>query len=219
MILCDTSPVAAGQSDRRYAHGVLPSPAELLDRLRHGRSRAGELARLRVRFRAVSVLDHGGSQATRLAVELRELRERTCLALRHATSCARCARGHQMPAGRWEGGHCCGGQTLELFSQDELAALWLAGTRLRHLTPPATDHAGCAFRGSTGCSLAPRHRPTICVRYVCLELRQELREGGDWPTVAPLAQRMNRLFGELSALRKADDWLPPSGSGSLFRPG
>jgi hypothetical protein len=188
---------------------VLPSPAELLDRVRYGRSRADELAQLRARFRALSALPRGGQRAVELALELRALRERAHAELGRVASCAGCARGHPAPSGRWDGGHCCGGHTLELFSQDEVAALWLAGTRLRHLTPPSADHAGCTFRGPAGCSLAPAHRPTICVRYLCLSLREELRQRGDWSTMAPLSAAMARLFGELTALRVAADELPP----------
>jgi len=171
--------------------------------MRYGRSRAQELGRLRARFRAVSALEHGGKPATRLAVDLSELRERTCLKLGRLNSCSACAQGHAPPQGRWAGGRCCGARTLGLFSQDEVAALWLAGIRPRDLRPPLTEHAGCAFRGSEGCSLEPRQRPTICVRYLCVEVREEVRQRGDWTTIALLARSMTELFGELCALRSS----------------
>lgn len=62
----------------------------------------------------------------------------------------------------------------------------LAGVRARDLVPPEGDHAGCAFRGPTGCSLPPENRPSICVRYLCLELRAEVRAKPSWARVSEL---------------------------------
>ena len=47
-----------------------------------------------------------------------------------------CAKGHPEPAGHWRGGHCCSGHTLDIWSQDECAALKLAGTDAAVLEPP-----------------------------------------------------------------------------------
>ena len=118
-----------------------------------------------------------------LASELRRLRRALAAELEHADvqSCHGCARGHPLPAGRWAGGHCCGGNTLEIFSATEVAALKLAGTTPRDWKPPRDEHAGCAFRGHDGCSLPPEDRPTICLRYICLELREELKSRGQQP--------------------------------------
>jgi hypothetical protein len=169
----------------------------LLDRLRHPRSRAEELARLRARFIAQPGRWAVSRRAVALADELRESRHAMTAALGEVASCSRCARGHPLPAGRWEGGHCCGGRTLDIFAPLDVAALKLSGTALRRLRPPRTDHAGCVFRGPLGCSLEPGDRPTICVRYVCLDLRQELIEMGRWKQVAPLNRRLAQLTAEL----------------------
>ena len=134
---------------------MLISAQYLVDRLRHPRSRADEVAALRRRFAAAPVHDGGpsGLSVTErdLALELRRLREALSVALAGVASCSGCARGHPLPHGRWRGGHCC-------------------GTRGERLSPPAGDHAGCAFRGPDGCSLAPADRPSLCVRYICREL-------------------------------------------------
>src|SRR5690606_17290399 len=98
---------------------------------------------------------------------------------------------HPLPAGRWDGGHCCGGRTLDIFSAPEVAALQIGGTRIAALRPPAGDHAGCAFRGPTGCSLAPVDRPSICLRYVCPELHLELRDHPDRAHLSALTRAMD----------------------------
>lgn len=171
----------------------------LLDRLHHPRSRADELARLRARYAAQPHRWRAGERAVSLAVELRQLRGTMLEALGEVDACARCAEGHPWPAGRWAGGHCCGGRTLKIFAPEEVAALKLARTGGRRWRPPRSDHAGCVFRGPQGCSLAAADRPTICVRFVCVELRQELIERGRWPAVARLNTRMAKLSSQLTA--------------------
>jgi hypothetical protein len=116
-------------------------------------------------------------------------------------ACARCARGHPLPAGRFPGGHCCSGSTLVLFSVDEVAALKLAGTRPGRLEVPRTEQCGCAFRGPTGCSLDPADRPSICARYVCLALRQELTRAGAWLLVAEVGRALRDCFAAFVADR------------------
>ena len=130
-----------------------------LDRARHPRSRAEELAALRSRMRAQPSARHASPEQRQLARETRELRVELSQALGRPAICARCARGHPWPAGRWDGGHCCGARTLDLFSADEVAALKWSGTTARNLLPPRSEHHGCAFRGPSGCSLPAADRP------------------------------------------------------------
>ena len=172
----------------------------LVDRLRHVRSRADDLTALRARFAAV---DRGAAteEQRALAAELRALRVELSRTFAAADSCASCARGYPLPHGRWDGGHCCGGRTEELFSDDEVAALALSGTRISSLRAPTGDHAGCAFRGASGCSLDVADRPSLCVRYVCRGLERELREKGRWDEVRVVARRLREAFARFTALR------------------
>ncbi len=176
---------------------MLISVRQLIDRARHPRSRADDLAKLSARFAAQPSSREAGPEAVALAKELRELRLEMVEALEGVSACGGCAKGHPEPAGRWSGGHCCGGGTFRVFTQNEVAALKLAGTRMRDLRPPVGDHAGCAFRGATGCSLAPEHRPTICVRFICLELRAELRHQPRFKRIAGLDRAMQKRHREL----------------------
>jgi hypothetical protein len=88
-----------------------------------------------------------------------------------------------------------------VFDEDEVAALALGGTRPRHLQPPEGDHAGCAFRGPTGCSLNPVDRPSLCVRFVCRELESELRASGDWERVRNLTRQLECTFARFVKAR------------------
>jgi hypothetical protein len=169
---------------------VLLAVRHLVDRARHPRSRADDLDALRRRFAEAPSPRAAGDEAVALAARLRELRVELAAALGDVASCTRCARGHPLPAGRWSGGHCCSAPTAAVFTPDEVAALALGGTNPSRLTPPRSDHAGCAFRGPDACSLDAADRPNICVRYVCLDLGRELREDGR-------AERVNRLKNEL----------------------
>ena len=178
---------------------LLLSPRQLLDRLRHPRSRADELTALRARFRAQPSRYEASDESIAIARRLRALRTELSSALGRVDACRGCARGHPEPSGRWDGGHCCSGRTLEIWTQEECAALKLAGTDPASLEPPRGDHAGCAFRGERGCSLDAADRPSICLRYICLELRSELRDRQDWATVSHLGAelvREQRRFGE-----------------------
>jgi hypothetical protein len=158
---------------------VLISAQYLVDRLRHPRSRADEVAALRRRFAAAPGPGAASAEEVALAAELRRLRLALSEALAGVESCAGCAKGHPLPHGRWHGGHCCGTRTELVFTDDEVAALRLAGTTPSSLRPPEGDHAGCAFRGPEGCSLGPADRPNICVRFICRELDEELDVRGD----------------------------------------
>jgi hypothetical protein len=178
---------------------VLISARYLVDRLRHPRSRADDVAHVRRRLAAAT----GSPEERALAAELRRLREELAAAFQRVDACGSCARGHPLPHGRFPGGHCCGTRTEQVFTDDEVAALALAGTSPGDLAPPTGDHAGCAFRGPEGCSLAAADRPSICVRYICRELEAELRERGDLARIKAIAASLARTFDRFRALREA----------------
>lgn len=173
----------------------------LVDRLRHPRTRADELRALRRRL----VAEPGPADATdderAMAEELAELRVETSRAIGAVRSCSGCGRGHSEPEGHWDGGFCCSSPTHVVFTDHEVAALRLAGTGPGDFRPPHSDHAGCAMRGPTGCSLPPRHRPTVCVRYFCGELRRELAKRGDLLALQERLDRMEDTFDALVAAR------------------
>ncbi len=151
----------------------------LLIRLRQPASRAAEVNALRARLRAeraTPVDDDERALAREVGVRKRQLAD----ALQAVTSCRSCTKGEPWPRGHHDGGACCAGVTADLFDDDELAALAHAGTRPADLTPPPgrDDHAGCAFRGPRGCTLAVAHRPGRCVYYLCDGLRRELHGRG-----------------------------------------
>ncbi|MBA2542443.1 MAG: hypothetical protein H0V17_22570 [Deltaproteobacteria bacterium] len=175
----------------------------LLRRLRQVPSRAGELRALRRRLRTARAAETSPEEQA-LALELRALKLEISHAFGAVSTCTRCVPHHNrgVPAEQrarlpFSGGECCGGVTEELFSDDELAALALAGTRARDLDAPITDHGGCAFRGLEGCTLTVANRPQRCVHYTCKLLREELRTRGDLAPIqgllAQLQQRMNRF--------------------------
>jgi hypothetical protein len=164
------------------------------------RSRADEMTTLRARFRAQPSARAAGAEAVASARRLRELRVEMSRALSGVEACASCARGRPEPNGHFAGGSCCGARTFDLFTPAEVASLKLAGISARALDPPRGDHAGCAFRAASGCSLSPEHRPNICVRYVCLELRAELREKPEWARIAELGAALRDEFRRFEAL-------------------
>jgi hypothetical protein len=185
---------------------VLIAAQHLVDRLRYPRSRADEVATLRRRF-AGAAREPATAEEREVAAELLRLRRALAEALAFVTSCAGCSRGHPLPHGRWDGGHCCGTRTELVFTDDEVAALGLSGTTPARLVPPSGDHAGCSFRGPTGCSLDVADRPNICVRFICRELDDELREGGDRAAVRAIAAELGKAFERwrrLRALRASD---------------
>lgn len=179
---------------------MLISPRMLVDRLRHPRSRADELARLRARFDAQPGPSDASDEQRALAERMRALRAELSAALGDVDACRGCAKGHPLPSGRWDGGHCCGGRTLDIWSPTEAFALKLGGTSATKLVPPRSDHAGCAFRGPVGCSLQPQDRPSICLKYVCMDLRVELRAREDWPEIARLAKELQQAMERFEAL-------------------
>jgi hypothetical protein len=169
----------------------------LIDRLRHGRARAEDVAALRRRFAEQPGRAQVSEEEVAAADELRALRAQLSAAIGAVASCRSCARGHPLPHGRWEGGHCCGAETVDLFNDDEVAALRLAGTkagRLRLPVLPDRVHAGCSFRGPRGCGLAAVDRPNLCVRYLCPDLTRELHARGDLAEIEALGTRMEAVY-------------------------
>jgi hypothetical protein len=167
--------------------------SDLVRRWRTPPSRVREVDAVRARITAAA--DRGATDEARaLARELRELKPQVLRALRDVRACGGCGRGRSLPHGRWDGGFCCGGRTEGVFDEDESAALALGGTRPRDLRVPAGDHAGCAFRGAQGCSLAAEDRPSLCVRFLCRELEGELRASGAWTQVRALTRALETTY-------------------------
>lgn len=130
-------------------------------------------------------------------------RERIAAEAGTLQACARCAAPYPLPASTWAGGYCCSGRTEALFDELELATLDGAGTRPRHLRPPRTDAAGCIFRGPTGCSLPPRHRPNKCLRFLCADAQRELHARGALTLVEALCADNERQFQQHAQRRLA----------------
>ncbi|HEY8074150.1 MAG TPA: hypothetical protein VIF62_08575 [Labilithrix sp.] len=175
----------------------------LLRRRAEPASREAELVTLRARFRAQPSAREAGPDAVASAKRLRELREALAAAFGEVDACHTCARKRPEPNGHWAGGSCCGASTLDLFTAEEVASLKLAGIAATDLEPPRGDHAGCAFRGETGCSLPPAHRPSLCVRYVCIELRGELLDPANaekWRRISKLAAALRDESTRFAAL-------------------
>ncbi len=176
----------------------------LLRRLRRPASRAAELTRLRRRMKDERRQPIDDAERA-LAERVQEAKLAVVAELHAVTSCRTCAVREPWPVGGYDGGACCSGVTAELFDPHELAALVHAGTRVADLTPPPnTDaHAGCAFRGARGCSLAVEHRPARCTHYVCETLRVELHRGGRLETVEASLATLNLAMKEFTAAHRA----------------
>lgn len=181
--------------------------AYLIDRMRHPQSRANQLQRLRERM--ARARPHAAACTPRereLALEMRRLRALISGKLGGVRRCTRCAVRYPLPHGRWDGGYCCGTDTEKVFTDDELASLVISGTSMRRLVAPRSDHAGCVFRGPNGCSVDPADRPSICARYLCLDLVGELRGRGDLAEIDRHCRRLSALFSEfVQALRHRAD--------------
>lgn len=176
----------------------------LVLRARHVRSRADQLLDVHARLRAARRdCPATASDEHRLAREVRERKEQVSAALAGVSACGSCATGKPAPRGVFPGGDCCTGVTGELFSDDELAALAAGGTTQRDLRAPRTEHAGCAFRGDTGCSLAPGDRPERCVTYTCGTLRRELHARGELAEIEALIGELHAAMQRFLDLRRA----------------
>jgi hypothetical protein len=192
---------------------VLIPVQRLVDGLRHPRSRAGEAAALRRRLAAAPGPGIASAEEVEAALAIRRLKVALAAAFGAPSSCGGCARGHPLPHGRWNGGHCCSGRTEEIFTDAEVAALRLAGTTPARLTlPPPSDHAGCAFRGPDGCSLDPGDRPALCAAYVCRDLEAELRDRGAHGAIKALRAELRAAverFGRLQGALRDGPIAPP----------
>ncbi|HNN95473.1 MAG TPA: hypothetical protein PKI03_24515 [Pseudomonadota bacterium] len=177
----------------------------LIDRLRQPRSRADELRELRRRLQAQPLARAVGAEEAELAATLRALRLELSAAIGAVESCKTCAIGHPPPHGHYPGGHCCGLKTEDAFNDDELAALRQAGTTVADLRPPApaSDHAGCSFRGPQGCSLATPDRPNLCLRYLCPDLQREVSRRGDLGAIEAIGQRMEEVYLRFITVRRS----------------
>ena len=190
---------------------MLIAVERLLVRVRQVPTRADELIPLRARLRRER-RERATADERAIALTIRDLKQRISDALSSVTACAHCAEGKRPPRGVFSGGDCCSGVTADLFSDDEVAALAQAGTRPHRLRAPRTDHAGCAFRGELGCTLAAVDRPGRCVHYTCTTLRRELRARGDLAQIDALLDELQRemlAFAELRHARLDDEILGP----------
>jgi hypothetical protein len=175
---------------------VLIAVERLLLKIRQPASRADELAALRARVRH-EVASAADDEERVLAAEVRSHKLRAVEAFGAVSSCGSCSRD------TFSGGDCCSGVTAELFDDRELAALVHAGTRVRHLTAPHGEHAGCAFRGPHSCTLEIKHRPARCVHYVCDTLRRELHDRGRLAAVEAELAELNRAMQRFGAVHQA----------------
>ncbi|MGE5184939.1 MAG: hypothetical protein ACM31C_22880 [Acidobacteriota bacterium] len=182
----------------------------LLARLRHGApTRAAELASLKRRLRRERAARPAADERA-TALHVRELKAEITHAIGDVSCCTSCAQGLPAPGGIFAGGHCCSGDTSVIFGDDDVAALAQAGTRAGDLVAPRTEHAGCAFRGQTGCTLAPTERATLCLRYVCNDLRRELHRAGRLDEVERLIGELESAHARFAAQRAARldrEWL------------
>lgn len=181
---------------------MLIAVERLLCKLRQPASRASELIELRRRLRAELAAEVGEDERA-LARSIGAQKLVVAVQLREVASCRTCATGQPLPRGRFDGGECCAGVTAKLFDDDELAALAHAGTRPRDLVAPRTDHAGCAFRGATGCTLEVAHRPARCIHYLCDTLRNELHRRRDLQAIERKLAELVRRVHEFRAVRQA----------------
>src|SRR5689334_10220659 len=99
---------------------MLLSARHLVDRWRHPRSRAREVLEVRKRLLAQTSPADASEELRAAAEDLARLRVELTEALRRADlrTCHACARGRSLPHGRWDGGHCCGGHTHDIFTED-----------------------------------------------------------------------------------------------------
>jgi hypothetical protein len=172
----------------------------LVDRLWQPPSRAHELYALRRRLSSQSGPAAASAEERLIAQRLSRLKTALADLFGSVESCKGCVRPRSP---RFPGGHCCSGRTEHLFTDDELGALKLAGTTVTSLRLPRADHVGCAFRGPAGCSLAPAHRPCLCVRYTCRELESELALRPDHRDTRQLREELRAEFERFVACRRA----------------
>ncbi len=179
----------------QYIFDCLVGPRKRADALREVRRRLAD-----TEGRGVVSPEESAS-----ALQLRALREALGARLGTVVACTDCVRPRSLD---WPGGHCCSGRTAELFTDDELASLKLAGTTSRHFKSPnlghagRSDHTGCVFRGPAGCALPPSHRPSLCVRYMCFDLQRELDRREDSEETNRLQAAIGREFTDFVNQRR-----------------
>lgn len=180
----------------------------LLLRLRQPKTRADELIALRDRLRR-ELRAKPSAEERAAALEVRRLKRALADATGAVEQCGRCGTGMPPPGGTFAGGHCCSGRTADLFSDDEVAMLAQTGTRLRDWPAPTTEHAGCAFRAPTRCTLETEDRPALCARYACNDLRRELFTHGRLDRIEQLEAELDEAYRRFARLRadRLDDEL------------
>lgn len=182
---------------------MLIAVERLLIKLRQPASRASELIELRRRLRDELASDVDDEER-RLADVVHGKKLEVAAELGAASSCGSCAIHQPWPVGGHDGGGCCSGVTSELFDDNELAALAHAGTHPRDLVAPRRDaHAGCAFRGSRGCTVDVSHRPARCVHYVCDTLRRELHDRARLDSIDAKLAKLNLAMQRFVAAHQA----------------
>jgi hypothetical protein len=174
----------------------------LTTRLRRRAIRRGEVRTVRQRLADATPASEGDDERV-LARRLLDLKLAMAEASGEVSACAGCATGQPWPRGGYAGGDCCSGTTAHLFSDAEVAALASTGTRPSDLHAPGDAPAGCAFRGSTGCSLEVAHRPSVCVRYACAGLQRELHRLGRLDEVERLARELGAALAAFTAANAA----------------
>lgn len=170
---------------------------------RYGRARVAELGRLFARFEAQPGPMFADPSVRAVAERLVHLKRLLSEAFGQVQSCSGCGRGCVPPAGTFEGGRCCGTATLDVFTQEEVRAMKLAG--IEPPSEPAQDGAersGCLFRGRAGCSLAPAQRPARCLVYVCHELRIEIEETERYAYIQRLRAELEDTFERFEELSR-----------------
>jgi hypothetical protein len=173
----------------------------LLIRRRQPASRADELIELRRRMRE-ELATSPDLEERAAAAAVQEQKLRVAGSVTDVQSCSSCAVRQPFPTGHFAGGACCAGTTAILFDPDELGALAHAGARAADLVAPVTDHAGCAFRGATGCTLAVETRPARCIHYFCETLRGELHRRGELDALEASLAELDRRMQAYRATRK-----------------
>lgn len=172
------------------------------DRLRHQSSRVRQLKTLRTRWQALDTQETWTKEQRHLGQEMRQLREQIAESLEGVHSCRECGKGCPLPEGQWDGGFCCGGRTEELFPEAELASLCAGGIKSHQPTAPRGPHAGCVFRGATGCTLSPAQRPNLCLTYMCRDLSRELATRPNAKHLLHLCDELTNTFKEFQKTRK-----------------
>ncbi|MEP6859164.1 MAG: hypothetical protein ABJE66_00990 [Deltaproteobacteria bacterium] len=181
---------------------MLIAVERLLIKLRQPRSRAGELIALHARLRD-ELRSRPDREEPELARAILDQKLRISALLAGVESCGSCTAGQPFPVGHFAGGACCAGVTADLFDDNELAALGHAGTRRGDLVAPRSDHAGCAFRGETGCTLEAAHRPARCIHYVCDTLRRELHTRAQLDVLERELAELDRRVQRFRTVREA----------------